>query len=49
MIGFTNELVSLVLLIIYCYSVYIKDNLYEFVETDDPTMIGGYERIPKSS
>ena len=36
LIGFVNQMIFLILLIIYNVSTYINDDVYEYVETDDP-------------
>lgn len=36
LMGFVNQMVFLGLLIIYNVSTYINDDIYEYVETDDP-------------
>ena len=50
LIGFVNQMVFLVLLIIYNVSTYINDDLYEYVETDDPeySQQGGLLRVAKT-
>jgi hypothetical protein len=50
LIGFVNQMIFLVLLIIYNVGVYINDDLYEYIETDDPdySHIGGLIRVTKT-
>jgi hypothetical protein len=48
LIGFVFHFAQLTLLIYYNYHIYIKDGLYEYVETDDISVLGGLERIPIS-
>lgn len=49
MIGFINHYLMLGGLIFYTWKVYIRDDIYEYVETDDPDIIGGLERVKKQS
>ena len=36
------------MLINYTNNIYLKDGLYEYVETDDPDVMFGLERVPIS-
>lgn len=47
-IGFVSVASQVILLVIYTQNIYLKDGLYEYVESDDPDIIGGFERVPKS-
>lgn len=47
-IGFVSVASQVILLVNYTQNIYLKDGLYEYVESDDPDIIGGFERVPKS-
>jgi len=48
LIGFVSVFSQILLLVNYTRNIYIKDGLYEYVETDDPDVMFGLERIPVS-
>lgn len=47
-ISFVSTFSQLILIIYYTYNIYLKDGLFEYVETDDPDILFGLERIPRS-
>ena len=47
-IGFVSVASQVILLMNYTQNIYLKDGLYEYVESDSPDIIGGLERVPKS-
>ena len=47
-VGFIFHFFQLIILVIYTVDVYIRDGLYEYIETDDLSVMGGLERVPKN-